>query len=159
MTRYVFRPLTDSSWMLSVNGERMGIASKTKDGRISMIGKTAAGVYASFDEIGKASGATIIMESPPEQVHEKEAGLVDGFPVKHDTWHNVETDPIPSYTRTTKSNNRFAAGYYALHFANGWTQSFCPRLSTLSEHEFVGPFKTKLEMQHNISIKSKAIDV
>lgn len=159
MTRLVFRPLTDSSWMLLVNGERSGIASKVSDGSIRILGKAMPGSYANFDEIAKVSGASVVMESPPEPVCEKESGVVDGYPVKHDTWHNIENLPVPSYTRTPKSSNRFAAGYYALHFAHGWTPSFCPRLSTLSEHEFVGPFKTKIEMQHSISVKGKAIDV
>lgn len=158
MKKYVLRPLTESSWILSADGERVGLATKSEKG-ITVIGKIASGLHASIDDVEKTIGAKIVIEQPIEAPTEKESGSICGYPIKHSEWHNVLENPIPSYTRTAKSEHRYAAGYFGLRFPNGWTQSFCPKLATLAEYEYIGPFTTKLEMQHQISTKNKAINV
>ena len=158
MIRYTLKPLTETSWILAADGERIGLVSQVGE-RIKVLGKAAQGDHDSIDALRKKLGGKLLVEQPSEPPPEKEAGEVNGYPVKHPTWHNIVTEPVPSYTRTANSDTRYAAGYYALRFTNGWTQSFCPKLTTLSEYEYIGPFTTKLEMQHQISSKNKAINV
>ena len=158
MTKYSLRPLTESSWILTANGDRIGLVSKI-EGKLKIFGKIGASVHDSIESLGTALGGKIAVEQPIEPQQEKESGVVAGYPVKHTEWYNTLEDPVPSYTRTAKSDHRYAAGYYGLRFPNGWTQSFCPKLATLAEYEYIGPFTTKLEMQHQISAKNKSINV
>jgi len=68
---------------------------------------------------------------------------------------DVEEGDIVTYAKTTKGKARFAAGYYALDFDHGWTGSYCPRTSTLEENTYIGPFRTKLEMQNAMAQKKR----
>lgn len=158
MTKFSLKPLTENSWILMVDGERTGLVSKAGDA-IRVMGKVGTGTHQSLEEFGSKLGGKLSIEQPPEPVQEKEQGNVNGYPIKHGEWHNILLDPVPSYTRTAKSDHRYAAGYYGLRFPNGWTQSFCPKMATLAEYEYMGPFTTKLEMQHQISSKNKTINV
>ena len=158
MMKFSLKPLTENSWILMADGERAGLVSKVGDS-IKVMGKTAVGMHASLEALGAALGGKLLIEQSSEPAQEKEQGNVNGYPIKHGEWHNIQMDPVPSYTRTAKSNHRYAAGYYGLKFPNGWTQSFCPKITTLAEYEYLGPFTTKLEMQHQISSKNKAINV
>jgi hypothetical protein len=158
MTRYSLKPLTENSWILLADGERSGLVNRVDDA-IRVIGKIASGTHESIDALKIQLGGKLLIEQTVEPVQEKEQGQVNGYPIKHGEWHNVVVEPVPSYTRTAKSEHRYAAGYYGLRFPNGWTQSFCPKLSTLADYEYIGPFTTKLEMQHQISSKNKTINV
>lgn len=75
---------------------------------------------------------------------------VDGFPTEWNTVYNKldkEVHPtLPVFTKSEKSKSYHSAGYYGVRFPNGWTQSFCPRVNTLNSYEFVGPYKTEMEM-------------
>lgn len=70
---------------------------------------------------------------------------VFGYPVLDiETFKHQEKDNLPCFTKTANSKTYFAAGYYVILFENnGWTASFCPKISTLRGREFLGPFKTE----------------
>ena len=158
MSRYTMKPIASNSWILMIDGDRKGLVSKTNE-EVTVTGKPFAGKYKTLNDLELAVGSKISIEQPTELPSEKEAGEVNSYPIKHNTWHNVMINPVPSYTRTVNSDLRYAAGYYGLRFQNGWTQSFCPKFTTLAEYEYIGPFTTKLEMQHQISAKNKAVVV
>jgi hypothetical protein len=158
MPAHILRPLTETSWILTLNGDRIGLVSQL-DGAVKLVGKNGSIVYATLEDLASALGGKLSIEQATDSSAEKEAGMIGSFPIKHNEWHNILHDPVPNYTRTIKSEHRYAAGYYGLRFPTGWTGSFCPKLLTLSEYEYMGPFTTKLEMQHQLSIKNKAINV
>ena len=158
MKKIILKQLTDNSWIMMINGERCGIVSQTND-KLLVVGQQLKSEFLNFDQLAKKLGGKITFELPIEQQSEKEVGEINGYPIKHSNWFNTVLTPIPSYSRTQTSNARYAAGYYGVKFTNGWTPSFCPKLTTLSEYEYIGPFTTKLEMQHQISIKNKVTNV
>jgi hypothetical protein len=158
MTKFSLKPLTETSWILISNGSRVGLVSQL-DEKLKVIGPISPGIHDDMQSLATSLGGKITIEQPIELAPEKEQGSVGGYPIKHTEWFNILEDPVPSYTRTSKSENRYAAGYYGLRFPNGWTQSFCPKLVTLTEYEYIGPFTTKLEMQHQISSRNKTINV
>lgn len=150
MSKYSIKPITDKSWILSSNGEKLAVISQTSDG-IILLGKIPKKKHATLDALILHLGGDVEIEPALEPEIEKEAAEVNGYPIKHEVWYDVSHAPIPSYTRTKSSNTRYAAGYYALKFTNGWSPSFCPKLSTLNDYEYMGPYTTKLEMQNSIS--------
>lgn len=154
MTKYHLKPLTETTWILTADGSRLGLVSQTKD-CIAIVGNIEPKKYADMSALQKRFNNSIIIENFAEAEIDEPASNINGFPVKHSYVFNVLEDPVPNYTRTESSTARYAAGYYGLKFPNGWTQSFCPKLTTLTEYEYVGPFTTKLEMQHQITAKNR----
>ena len=86
-------------------------------------------------------------------------GLVEEYPSKH-VPYNTETielkgKQIPTYTKTETSKVRYAAGYYGVRFAVDWRWFYGGKLDTLNTYEFIGPFKTKSEMQNETKLAIK----
>lgn len=61
---------------------------------------------------------------------------------------------LPLFTKNAKSRSLHAAGYYIIKFEHGWAQAFCPKLNTLTENEFQGPFKNKIEMRERLRLSN-----
>ena len=82
---------------------------------------------------------------------------VFGYPIPDiETFKNQERDNLPCFTKGETSKVYYAAGYYAVLFPNnGWTESFCPKISTLRKHEFSGPFKTATDRDIVIQRKKR----
>jgi hypothetical protein len=158
MTKYTLKMLSPDGGILTLNGERIGLISN-KESEFRVIGGEFNGLYKSVHEFERKIGKKLYIEHPVISIQEPEAGTVEGFPVKHSPHHNVSIEPIPNYTRTISSDIKYAAGYYGIKFATGWTPSFCPKVTTLFDSEYIGPFKTKIEMRHQISAKSKISNV
>ena len=86
-------------------------------------------------------------------------GIVEDYPSKH-VPYNTETielkeKQIPTYTKTETSKVRYAAGYYGVRFAVDWRWFYGGKLDTLNTYEFIGPFKTKSEMQNETKLAIK----
>lgn len=158
MSKYTIKHITDTSWILTVAGEKLAVISQTLTG-ISVFGNIPKKKYNNLQEFIEHLGGDVSIEQATQPDLEKEAADVNGYPIKHDMFYDISTDPVPSYTRTKNSSIRYAAGYYALKFTNGWSPSFCPKLSTLSEYQYIGPYTTKLEMQNSISQKNSNSNV
>lgn len=71
-----------------------------------------------------------------------------GFPCNttpYNTTYNVEKK-LPLYTKKENSISYYCAGWYLIKFSYGWSKAMNPKFITLQRNEFLGPFKTKLEM-------------
>ena len=54
---------------------------------------------------------------------------------------------LPVFTKKKTSSVEHAAGYYAFKFEQkGWTRSICPKLSTMQDYTWTGPYKTEEDM-------------
>lgn len=159
MTKYILKMLSDTGGILTADGERIGLVTK-KDDSYTILGKEFSGSYDSVSILEKKLGKKLHIEQQKiTPISEPETGNVNGFPIKHTVYHNVQLEPIPNYTRTPTSEIRYAAGYFGIKFQTGWIPSFCPKLTTLNENEYIGPYTSKVEMQHQISNKGKIPNV
>jgi hypothetical protein len=88
-----------------------------------------------------------------EQINKTSACFVDGYPINikypHEIY-NIDVD-LPLYSKTKASNILYSAGYYCVNFPKSWIPVFCPKLSTLKAHKYIGPFKTKEEVRKTLS--------
>lgn len=157
MTTYKMKTLTDKSWLLYANEERIGLVSNSNN-KLIVVGSLDKKIFNNIEELKSTLGSLIIEEADTTE-SETSTGDIEGYPIKHDPVFNIESEPVPSYTKTDSSSVRYAAGYYALQFPNGWTSAFCPKMTTLAEYQFLGPYKTKLEMQNSISQKNSSPNV
>ena len=86
-------------------------------------------------------------------------GIVDEYPSKHIPY-NIETielkgKQIPTYTKSKTSKVRYVAGYYGVRFPAKWGWFYGGKLNTLNTYGFIGPFKTKSEMQNETKLAIK----
>jgi hypothetical protein len=154
MNDYKLKQITETSWILTSSGNRLAVI--TTDGNsYSAIGRLDEKRFENLEELRLYLGGNLSIEEPEEYI-ETESGNVDGYPIKHQSAYDVKTEEYPSYAKTQGSSNRFAAGYYGVKFSHGWVHSFCPKISTLQENEWLGPFRTKIEMSNAITQRKNA---
>lgn len=157
MSSYSLKPITETSWILQQDGNRLALITKNSD-KLRALGKLDQTVFDNFEALEKFLGGKLEVEKHEDE-EVAELGKISNFPAKHAGAQAVEGQELPVYRRSATSNTFYAAGYYGVRFPNGWVQSYCPKLTTLKENEFIGPFTTKLEMQNAISQKKKEIVV
>lgn len=144
---FILKPITETSWILTENGDRVGLVSLLENKNYLVLRKTAEEVR-SIEDLSKLLGSEVKIEEIDrnvtiEDVPESE---VNGYPIKHTLIFNVETvNGITKYTRTQKSNKFFAAGFYGIKYGNNWVISLSPKLETLVQDEYIGPCKTRIE--------------
>ena len=63
---------------------------------------------------------------------------------------NLLTKSIPVYTKKKKSKVLYAAGYYGLFPGAGWKNAYCVKRETLDTYEYIGPFKSKTQLEAEI---------
>jgi len=147
------REFTSTSWVATLHGERQALLVKTPNVVLWM---TPDGVkeFESMDMLQKTINAKFTMDVIKTQEIKPDVVMVGSWPSKHHEVFNIEQDPIPTYTKTANSEVRYAAGYWALLFSNGWQGSWCPKQQTLLDYQHAGPFTSKLEMQTAINQKN-----
>jgi hypothetical protein len=155
------RPILENKfWLIeTLDGVRKGtITAHGTHVRVTLDGNTQT--YESFEkacwELGMSTNE-VIADDPEVEVSESSESLseeVMGYPTRcqafNPTWDIKRK--IPIFTKTSKSRTLHAAGYYIIHFENGWANSFCPKVSTLDANEYQGPFKDKLEMRERLRL-------
>jgi|ETN07SMinimDraft_1059922.scaffolds.fasta_scaffold01255_10 hypothetical protein len=85
--------------------------------------------------------------------------MIDGYPSKHVAYNisTVEKDgkQIPTYTKSEASKVVYIAGYYGVRFPSDWRWFYGGKLDTLDNYNFIGPFKTKSEMDTETLLANK----
>lgn len=157
-TTMKLREITSTSWIASLHGERHAVLVQTAAKTLWL---TSQGIqeFPNADELQKQLRVKLVQEeitvSEKDQTSEFHVGP---WPCKHQPVFNIVLEPIPTYTKTANSTVRYAAGYWAFLFANGWQGSWCPKQATLDEYQHIGPFSSKLEMQTAINQKNSQGD-
>lgn len=155
------KEITDKSWLVITDKgqENIGLLSVNNIGNYVLLSKEGRVKFADEDELKEFFNEDIFEKIVYAEHEESKESFVRGFPVDFDDPY--EADPegkisdLPLYTKSRKSDVYHCAGYYCICYPKGWLQSFCPKLSTLDKYEYVGPFKTKMEMKSQLSLLKK----
>jgi hypothetical protein len=142
MKKITAKPINTNSWILQEWGNRVGVLSLTE--KWNVLDKTGQHSYSSLEELQSLNEWRIDFETGDES-SEPAVDKIGIFPIKHTLPQSIEMEPIVSYTKTTKSLIRFAAGYWGIRFDHGWTAVFCPKVETVLNNETAGPFTSKIE--------------
>ena len=148
----------DQTWIISCQGERLGLLSADSQGEYQFLGKGMRKHVHTIQDLESELGGQIVWVSKAETPDTVKATHVHNLPIKHEVAVDVQMEPYVSYKKTVSSDTRFAAGYWILKFSTGWSGSLSPKCHTLSEYEHQGPFQSKLEMntilaQRNLEFK------
>lgn len=150
------KPLTESAFILSTNdGERFGILLK-KQNEIQLVTSDNINIFTDISDLENLLGSEIHFSSPVSHVESKNTE-VNGYPVKHEEVFEVETGNITTYKSSPNSKTKWVPGWWGIRFTRGYIAFFCPKLATLIENEYVGPFKNKFDAEHTIKIRNQEI--
>lgn len=144
--------ITEKSWVLYKKSTKLGLMRLQNDEYILIGESEFAGTYESIENLEKSLSDKIKFEQIEDK--ESEKSKVEDYPIKHSEAYDITLGEYPSYTKRPGSNDRYAAGYYGIKFKNGWQGGFCPRVTTLEAHEWKGPFKTKMEVDHTVKTEN-----
>ena len=145
--------MTGKFWILEDNdGHKMGTLQAAAGGKYNA---NLDGRVISFSDWKTCKAdLKIDIKQEEEQVTDNIDNEVNGYPTNCTPFNPVwdVKKKLPLFTKTAKSKSLHAAGYYIIKFEHGWVNSFCPKLTTLSNNEWQGPFKTKLEMRERLRL-------
>ena len=147
--------LPEKFWIIENNDlKKLGTIQVGKqDVRVVIDGKNY--VYADFNSaLDKLNIST--SEEPLSSNLEKNNYTVNNYPVKNKPY-NITYDAglgVSTYTKNQKSNCYHAAGYYIIRFDFAWAQAYCPKVTTLRQNKFQGPYMTQIEMKEQLRLNN-----
>jgi hypothetical protein len=147
--------LENKFWIVEDSGQRIGTLTRD-DENFVYSRKGSVTFYSDEKELKQNFGAdfltaTITKEESTEQV-------VHGFPTRTQPYNSMYdiTRKLPLFTKSAKSKSVYCAGYYLVKFNVNWLKSFCPKLITIERNQYMGPYKTELEMKAALSNVNRA---
>ena len=147
--------LPDRFWIIEHNGARIGTIQRHDQNQFIVTGTDSSIANLTLEEVEDTFNlfdSQDLIETKDDVDKE-----VYGYPAKH-TPYNAVFDvkhQLPLYSKSPNSDNMYAAGYYCVKFPKGWVKGFCPKLSTIAENEYQGPFKTVVEQRKVFSNVNK----
>ena len=147
--------LKNKFWIVEDNGEKVGTLSYN-DERYLYSCNNETCFFDNQKQISKKLGTIHWDDDVPKTITNSQK-IVHGYPTSvtpYNTMFDVKRK-LPLFTKSSKSNSLYCAGYYIIHFDKGWVKSFCPKLVTLERYESKGPFKTDVEMRQELSIANR----
>jgi len=154
------KAITDTSWLV-LDAKRkgnVGILSQTVQGKFDLLDKS--GDRETFDtkkEFLRYIGTTKdVFSVEMESVSEPGTFFIQGHPIKYknpfpiDESHPDYNPKIPTFAKTSSSDVYYAAGWYCINFDKAWKHGNCPKLSTLLEYGYEGPFANKIECRRRL---------
>tara|TARA_A200000159_G_C7167037_1_gene273773 strand:- start:181 stop:672 length:492 start_codon:yes stop_codon:yes gene_type:complete len=162
---YTTEIIKDKFWILEDAGVKLGTIRKKDDSDFEVIIRSKGVEILSTDALTTKYGSSILEPKLVKRIESVEYGKsideVLGYPCKHKGFNTVLKDikgkQVPVYTKTENSKTLYAAGYYGLHFNGVWRNTYCVKLETLENYEFVGPFKSKSEVEAEALKASKDV--
>lgn len=146
------KPITETSWLVigDTDDDRIGLLTEIRDRYILMV-KGEKKQFIGRKEVNKFFKEDVfenVIEQEPEE-NTKRDYFINGFPVDFDNPHEVliAGNRLPLFSKKPTSEVYYSAGHYCLNFPKNWMPAYCPKLSTLETYDYVGPFKTELEMK------------
>ena len=145
--------LPEKFWIIENNDLRKLGTIQVGNDSVKVVIEGKNYVYNDFDSaLNQLNIST--SEEPLSSDSEKSDYSVNNYPVKNKPY-NVTYDAglgVSTYTKSEKSNCYHAAGYFIIGFDFAWAQAYCPKVTTLKQNKFKGPYKSQLEMKEQLRL-------
>jgi len=155
---YTVEIIKDKFWIVEDSGIKLGLIRKTESSDFEVIMQDAVDVETlNLDSLTLKFGRKILESKQVKKTvsvdYGKDIDEVESYPSKHKAFNKgLDKNNIPIYTKTDKSKVLYAAGYYGLAFPGaGWKNAYCVKRETLDTYEYIGPFKTKTQLEAEIA--------
>lgn len=145
------KQITPINWIVtsSFTGKKIGLVIQKEQGLCLITDPSK--FYNSFEELAASFNETL--SETTEEVVEPTVSEIGGYPVKHDKAVDITIDTesnLNTYKIKEGAKVTFVAGFYGVKFKNGYVSSFCPKIETLLENDYIGPYKDKFDLQFHI---------
>jgi hypothetical protein len=151
--KLIVKPILENKfWIVEDSGVRIGTLSKDNDTYVySSKGKVS--LYANESQLTRRFGKNFLTAKITKTNIENNKFDVNGYPTRAIPYNSMYdiSRKLPLFTKSSKSTSIYCAGYYLVKFNISWLRSFCPKLITIERNEYIGPFKTELEMKAALS--------
>lgn len=141
--------MKDKFWIVESNGTKVGSLHKTDHG-FTLIGEYKGKPKKErFDTQSDLKAKyNIVFDTTKQITTTNKNHFIYGFPCKTKPFNDMYDvkRKLPIFTKNDKSKSFYCAGYYIVKF-DTWMSAYCPKMLTLTRYDFVGPFKTELEMK------------
>jgi len=136
--------LKNKLWVLEQNGEKFGALQCAEDG-YTVIRQDKKEKFFTPEELAQHYAITF------EKEHKKKsnAKVIFDFPTSsrpHNELYDLKHG-VPIFTKGEKSKSFYCAGYYLVNTTGKWAKAYCPKLLVVQRYPYMGPFKTKEEME------------
>ena len=154
---YTVETVKNKFWIVEDAGIKLGLIRKTGSSDFEVIMQDAVDIETlNLDALTLKFGSKILESKQVKKnisvEYGKDIDEVESYPSKHKAFNKaLDTNNIPIYTKTEKSKVIYAAGYYGLHFTGVWRNAYCVKRDTLDTYEYIGPFKTKTQLEAEIA--------
>jgi hypothetical protein len=139
--------LENKFWIVEQEGVRIGTLSKNDEGFV-INSKGKIDLYKNESQLKKTFGKNFLVASI-KNVDGTQQKDVHGYPTRtipYNSMYDIQRK-LPLFTKSEKSKSVYCAGYYLIKFNVNWLKSYCPKLITVERNEYMGPYKTELEMK------------
>lgn len=150
------KPITETSWLVLGDAEdvRIGLLTEMRSEYVLMV-KGEKRKFLNRREVNTYFDEDVfenVVDTAKEDGTKKDY-FIRGYPVDFDNPHEVfiKGKSLPLFSKKPDSDIYYTAGYYCRKFPEKWVPAFCPKLSTLELHEYIGPFRTELEMKAELA--------
>jgi hypothetical protein len=151
------KPILDGKfWIVEDAGVRVGTLAKEDEGFV-VSAKGKIDFYKSENALKRKLGKDLfVAKIPTESPTDKDVHGYTTRSLPFNSMYDLQSK-LPLFTKSPKSKSLYCAGYYLVKFNVNWLKSFCPKLITLQRNEYMGPFKTEIEMKAALSNVNRAI--
>lgn len=147
-------PMTENSWILYDKSERKGLMRIVDEKGYAILGGPYAGKYDDLKALKSAVDGKLTFEKMKAN-KTIEKSTVGEYPIKHDTYFEVEDESdLFLYTKIEGSKDVYAAGYFSVKGKEKWQTVFSPRHKSLIETSFHGPYKSKMDADHETKMEN-----
>ena len=149
---------TETSWFIQDEIDKsVGILHRKDDDTYLYLSPSEKVLFDEMKDVEKFFKELIFVEEVEEETEiEEETSVnnIDGYPVKHAMFYDVEK---LSYTTTEGSHVRYMAGYWGIKYKSGnqYLLSLNPKMKTTETNPSIGPFNDRLICLSEINIYNK----
>ena len=119
-----------------------------------ILGGPYKGKYTDLEALNKATNDAIKFEKLKVNKDQEKAEVGD-YPVKHDAAYELDPkDGLYLYTKIEGSKDIYVAGYFSIKGNEKWQTVFCPRYKIIKDTTFHGPYKSKMDADHETRIEN-----
>lgn len=147
------KPILDNKfWIVEEEGERVGTLSREEENYV-FSSRGNVSFFKNESQLKKQFGKDFLVAKITSPQQEEVSNEVHGYPTRSTPYNSMFdiNRKLPLFTKSEKSKSVYCAGYYLVKFNVNWLKSFCPKLITIERNEYMGPYKTELEMKLALS--------
>lgn len=148
MSELIAKPVIKNKfWVVEDSGNRIATIQARDDGGYAYVHDEQREYFPSVKNLKQKYN---IKFGTAEKSKKENTKTVYEYPITGKAYNQVwdVQRKLPIYSKLPKSKSLFCAGYYLIKVNSTWSEQFCPKNITINRHEYLGPFKTKSEMQN-----------